>query len=74
MQENERSKAHERLETETIKASIQRHKLQFLPERIAKEIKGDYKYHNNLVIRCVFSLLLSDFNYLHQSCVILPSE
>lgn len=31
---------HERLETETIHASILRHKLQFLPAQIREEIKA----------------------------------
>ncbi|OWF37747.1 hypothetical protein KP79_PYT09989 [Mizuhopecten yessoensis] len=38
--EGERFRVHEKLETETIHASILRHKLQFLPGEIKKEIKA----------------------------------
>ncbi|KAK3093277.1 hypothetical protein FSP39_013569 [Pinctada imbricata] len=38
--EEERRKIHEKLETETIHASILRHKLQFLPAQIKEEIKA----------------------------------
>lgn len=39
-QDGARRKMHERLETETIHASILRHKLQFLPAQIREEIKA----------------------------------
>ncbi|XP_069116379.1 coiled-coil domain-containing protein 175-like isoform X2 [Argopecten irradians] len=38
--EGERTRVHDKLETETIHASILRHKLQFLPGEIKKEIKA----------------------------------
>lgn len=40
LQQKELEKLHEKLETETIDASVLRHKLQFYPGEIKNEIQG----------------------------------
>lgn len=45
LQEAERLKIHELLETETITASVLRYKLQYFPSDIKSEIQGMIHFH-----------------------------
>jgi hypothetical protein len=44
LQEAERLCLHESLETETIKASVLRYKLQYMPGDIRAEVQGFYQF------------------------------